>query len=241
MSMFISMVKGAPALLIRRERVLVIGDLHIGIDLKYRNSGILFQGATERMAEGLVKIYRDSGARSIVILGDVKNSIGYPGFAEFMELKKFFGALEGIDITVARGNHDGNLGRVFKNIGLDAEIKREILIGGISMLHGNAWPSEEAMMGRYLVTAHFHFAFDNYGVKERVWFVARSGRGIGKRYERFNKQIRLIVEPAFNELVPGTLIRKEMAHTIPEFRQRVFDWKSAVAYDLEMKKHSVEK
>lgn len=241
MPMLVSMIRGAPALLIRREKVLVVGDMHIGIDLEYKRSGILFQGATERMAERLLQLYRDSGAKSIAMLGDVKNSIGYPGFAEFMELKRFFGALEGIDITVARGNHDGNLDRVFKNIGLDVGIKREILIGGVSMLHGNAWPSEDAMMGRYLVTAHFHFAIDNNGVKERAWFMAKIGKGIAKRYKRFNKKIKIIVEPAFNDLVPGTLIRKEMARTIAAFRIGAFDWKSAVAYDLAVRKRYFEK
>jgi putative SbcD/Mre11-related phosphoesterase len=230
--MLVSMIKGAPALLIRKEEVLVVGDLHIGIDLKYRRSGMSFQGATERMAEKLLETYMDSGARRIVILGDVKDSIGYPRFAEYKELERFFGALKGMDITVARGNHDGNLARVFKNIGLDAPIEKEVIIGGVAMAHGNAWPSEEAMRQKYLVVAHFHFAIDVGGVKERAWLVAQAGKKIRDRYEKCNRGIRLIVEPSFNDLVPGTLIRNEMAESILPFRQGVFDWKSTKVYGL---------
>ncbi len=239
--MLVSMIRGAPALLIRREKVLVVGDLHIGLDLEYRSSGILFQGATEKMAARLLKIYGETGAKRLVILGDVKQSIGYPRFAEFKELERFFGALKGIDITVARGNHDGNLDRVFKNISLSAPIEREVIVGEVAMVHGNAWPSEEAMRQRYLITAHFHFAIESGGVKERAWLVAEAGRKIRDRYERGNRDIRLIIEPSFNDLVPGTLIREEMAKSILPFRQGVFDWKSSVAYDLNLKKRTVEK
>ena len=88
--MLVSFVKNVPALFIRKEKILVVGDLHIGLNLRYRSEGIHFQEATRRMADSLLSAYRKSGARCIVLLGDVKDSIGSPGFAEYRELKTFF-------------------------------------------------------------------------------------------------------------------------------------------------------
>ncbi|VVB76664.1 Calcineurin-like phosphoesterase [uncultured archaeon] len=237
--MLISLIKGAPALLIRKERVLVVGDLHIGIDLKYRASGIHFQGATNKLAEQLLETYKKSGARSIVILGDVKESIGYPRFGEFMELKRFFEALKGIDIRIVKGNHDGGLDRVLKNLELNIVIEKEVLTDNIAMIHGNAWPSDEAMQKRYLITAHEHLAIDVDGKKGKVWLIAKASKKASGKYVKFNKDIKLVVVPPFNELVLGSEITEGIKKRMPLFRENVFDWKSARAYDLEKGLHKV--
>jgi uncharacterized protein len=232
--MLVSLVKGAPALLIRKEKTLVVGDLHIGLDLKYGRGGILFQDATKRMSDRLLGLCNETGAGSLVMIGDVKESITYPGFSEFMELKRFFGALKGVRISIAKGNHDGNLERVLRNLDLDIELKREIFVDGVALMHGNAWPSEEAMRKRYLVVGHRHFAVDSNGKTEKVWLIANAGKKIEKRYKSYNKGIRLIVVPPFNDLILGNAIRAEEGESAP-FRQGVFDWKGAKVYGLDRK------
>ncbi len=43
-------------------------------------------------------------------------------------------------------------------------------------MHGNAWPSEEAMRKKYLVVGHRHFAVDSNGRIEKAWLFARRGK-----------------------------------------------------------------
>ncbi len=231
--MLISLVKGAPALLVRKEKVLVVGDLHIGLDLRYRREGIIFQDATKRMSDRLLALCKETGARSMVIIGDVKESIAYPRFGEFMELKRFFEAMKGIGISIAKGNHDGDMERVIKNLDLDIELKREIFIDGVALMHGNAWPSEDAMRKRYLAVGHRHFAVDSNGKIEKAWLLAKPGGKIGDRYKRYNKDIRLVVVPPFNDLILGSAIGAETGDSMPLFKQDVFGWKSAKAFGLD--------
>jgi metallophosphoesterase superfamily enzyme len=233
--MLVSFVRGAPALLIRKEKVLVVGDLHIGLDLRYRREGIIFQDATRRMSDRLLALCRDTGARGLVIIGDVKESVAYPGFGEFLELKAFFGALAaaGIRMNIAKGNHDGEMDRVIRNLGLEVGLEKEIFVDGVALMHGNAWPSEGAMRKRYVVCGHMHFAVDSEGKAEKAWLVARPGKGIGDRYKKYNKSIRLIVVPPFNDMILGSAAGRNAGEKVTLFRQGVFDWKDARAYGLD--------
>lgn len=232
----ISMVKGEPALLIRNAKALVVADLHIGLDLKYKEKGMFFPNATERMAADIRRLLKKTGAKSLVILGDVKESIAYPKFAEFMELRRFFETLKGVRISIVKGNHDGDLEKVMGNFAPDIEITKEKIMGCVALVHGNAWPSEQAMRQRYLISAHGHFAVDVDGKNEKAWLFAKAGKGMGKRYGRSNKNIRLVIMPAFNDLILGTQVSEDTKNRTQFFRQDVFDWKSSIAYDLKRTK-----
>lgn len=235
-AMLISIVRGEPALLIRKEKALVVGDLHIGLDLKYKERGLFFPNATERMAADIRRLLKKTGAKRLVILGDVKESIAYPKFAEFMELKKFFEALKDIRISIVKGNHDGDLAKVMDNLAPEIEITKEKLMGGVALVHGNAWPSEIAMRQKYIVCAHGHFAVDAQGRNEKAWLFAKAGKSMDKRYEGFNKSIRLVMMPAFNDLILGTQVSEDTKNRTQFFRQDVFDWKSSILYDLKQAK-----
>jgi len=237
--MLVSFVKGVPALFVRKERVLVVGDLHVGLELKFKEKGIHFQKATEKLAESILATCDKVGAKGIVLLGDVKESITYPKFAELMELKKFFSMMKGVDVRIAKGNHDGNLEKVLKDLGFGIGVEREILLKDVSMLHGNAWPSQEAMQRKYLVCAHGHFAIDVRGKTEKAWVIAKAGLQIRTRYKSYNKNITLVLTPPFNELILGTRISDETEDYAHFFRQQVFDWKSAKVYGLDKKQYKL--
>ncbi len=233
--MLISFVKGYPAMLIRKESVLVAGDLHIGLDLKFRQSGIHFQNATERLADKLLEAYKKSGAKSLVLLGDIKESVSSPKFGEYRELKLFFERIGEIKTKVVKGNHDGDIERVFRNIGVEIEVGKELVIGGVAMAHGNSWPSEEAMRARYLVLGHGHFALrKGYGT-EKVWFTSKIAKGAAKRYARFNRDERLVVMPPFNELITGSVLGAETKNHLLVLKDDVFSFRKGKVYDLESK------
>jgi metallophosphoesterase superfamily enzyme len=221
---------GVPALLTKEERALVAGDLHLGRELKLEKEGIHFANASRKAGEELLRIYGRHHARSIILLGDVKESITYPPTDEYRAISDFFMQLKEIEIGITKGNHDAHLGLIMERLGMRVSIKKEILLERGAFMHGNAMPSAEAMKKEYLVIGHGHTAVAGSNGKEKAWLVASPGKDIGKAYGRYRKGIRLIVAPSFSGIITGSAITPESGGFLPLFRNKVFDFKSAEVY-----------
>ena len=65
-----------------RKRYLVVGDLHIGRELKLAARGIRVYGYSLKMAERIASLMKEFKADGLVILGDVKESIPRPEAVE---------------------------------------------------------------------------------------------------------------------------------------------------------------
>ncbi len=230
--MEISFVEGAPAMLIEKEKLLVVGDIHIGRDLALERAGVHVPRATERLAQSLLTLYKRAGARGIVLLGDVKDSIGYPTRDELGEISSFFYRLRDVEIRITKGNHDPRLEEIIRRIGSAAQLSGEILLHDAALMHGHAMPSTEAMMKRYIITAHSHPAMDIGGRMEKVWVVAGLGEGVKERYAKYNRRAELVIAPAFNELIAGS-DPAEAGKFVPLLRKNIFRAEDARIYDLE--------
>ncbi|HUB92794.1 MAG TPA: metallophosphoesterase [Candidatus Saccharimonadales bacterium] len=229
--MEVEFIENSPALLVKRENLLVVGDVHVGRDVKLMRSGIHLPYATERIAREILELCRKCRAKGVVLLGDVKDSVGYPTREEYQELGRFFYQLRDIDVTITKGNHDPRIEEVLKRLGADVKVEKELLLGKVALMHGHAMPSDEAMTKSCVVTAHSHPAVRINGKLEKAWAVAGTGDGAGRFYEKYNKRIRLVVMPAFNELITGSDLSTGYKFS-PLFRNRIFDLESAKIYDL---------
>ncbi len=215
------------------KKYLVIGDLHIGMELKLRERGVHIN-ATEQLSERIHRLVKEFAADKVIMLGDIKESILYPDAAEARMIRSFFDKLSGLDIEVIAGNHDAHLNELISN-----KISRELVIGRFAFLHGDKKPSEEAMMCDYLITAHSHPAIrivDEKGAvyDEKVWVMARVKAAVAKsNYARFNKRLKLIIAPAFNHMITGRPIGPEFQSRNPLFRGNLFDYKRAQFYTLD--------
>ncbi len=227
---------GAALLLYSRaKRHLVLGDLHLGLERKLHERGVHIYSMAEHMA-GQIKALAERGKTgSVILLGDIKESIMYPDAAERSSIDEFFRLLGGLDVRIAAGNHDGHLAELVK-----ARIDNEIIIGNVAMLHGHMWPSEEAMTKDYIVVAHNHVAVsfrDENGAlyNQRAWLVAKVDQsGARRRYKTFNVNAKLIVMPAFNDLIIGKAVNElEGNHINPLFRNMIFDYKNADIYSMD--------
>lgn len=229
----LSFIKGSPALLIEKPRTVVVSDLHIGKEFKLARAGMHFPDASKRMAEQLLEICGKERSRSIIMLGDIKESIGYPPRDELDAIASFFHPLRQMNITIVKGNHDARIGEILRRIGIGISPVNELLVGRIAMIHGNAMPSERAMSKDYLLAGHSHIAIDVNGAAEKGWLVARVGPRAAESYERYNKRARLVVLPAFNSLITGVRVGAGREWSMPLLRNGVFDPTSAKAYDLD--------
>jgi Predicted ICC-like phosphoesterases len=189
------------------KRYLVVGDLHIGAERRFRQRGINIYKNEERMADKIKKIAKEFKAERIVLLGDIKESILYPDVQERKSIKDFFYRLEGMEMEVLRGNHDAHLDEI-----TGRKVSDEFMTKNFAFLHGNKWPTEEAMMRRTIISGHSHVAVetvDRNGARyiEKAWLIAGRGREKGG-YKKIEAR-ELIVMPAFNELITGYPVGKK--------------------------------
>jgi putative SbcD/Mre11-related phosphoesterase len=212
---------------------LVVGDLHIGMELGISRKGIHLFGATERMAKRIKVIMKDFGLGSIVILGDVKESILYPETAEVKLLKEFFRELDGYEIKIVSGNHDAHLGEI-----IGREILKELVIGDFGFIHGNRKLDSGMMQLSYIISAHEHLSVkmvDRNGAiyNQKVWAISGLNRKEASlNYEKFNKGIKLVSIPAFNELITGTAIEKGKKRMNPSLSGNLFTPRKMEVYNL---------
>ncbi|MCW6160017.1 MAG: metallophosphoesterase [Candidatus Micrarchaeales archaeon] len=215
---------------------LVIGDLHIGAERKLIARGIRVYSAVEAMAGKVKKLMDEFSLENIIILGDVKETILYPDAGELNELKRFFSGLSKYRIVVMRGNHDPHLEEL-----VSVEVSDELVAGGFAFMHGHKWPSENAMLCGYIFAGHNHAAISmmdrNKGFySQKAWLIANiNKRKAAEVYKEFNKDAKLVILPAFNDLITGMPVNEvveKSEHLSPLFRNDVFDYKKAKVYSL---------
>lgn len=216
-----------------RRGLLVAGDIHVGIERKFAKEGIRLYNATEHTANALKGIADEFRVKRIALLGDIKDAIMRPDASERNALQRFFYELRDYDVTVVRGNHDAYLEEVVKSGLVD-----ELLLDRFALLHGNRWPSEEAMSMDYIVTAHNHPAVsytDRIGTyREKAWAVCgMNARAAAGRYKSFNRNLKLVIMPAFNDLILG-LEARDMRdpNTSPLLKNRLFCYGRCTFYTL---------
>lgn len=211
-----------------RKRYLVVGDLHIGKELKLAGKGIKIYGTSDLMADRILSLLKYNRAKILVLLGDVKDSIIRPDSVEMRIIDSFFRKLSGYPIILVQGNHDAGIG---ERQGV-AKVK-EYRIGNVGMIHGNALPSEELMGCDYLIAGHDHPAIRNPdGSIEKAWVTMDVNHtAVSKIYAKPNRKMKLILMPAFNDLIVGGDI-KEGRILNPLVRRGVFKRRSAKIYTV---------
>ncbi len=216
------------------ERYIVVGDLHIGAERRFRQRGINIYKNEERMADKIKEIAKEFEAERLVLLGDIKESILYPDVQERNAIRNFFYRLEGMEMEILRGNHDAHLDEI-----INKKCQDEFMTKNFAFLHGNKWPTEEAMMRKTIISGHNHVAVetvDKNGARyiEKAWLIAGRGRSKGE-YKRINTK-ELIVMPAFNELITGYPVGKKGSGREegmnPLLGNRIFSYRNADIFGI---------
>ena len=236
-SKYLKFIYDKPALILtagKREH-LIIGDLHIGTEKKMLDKGIHLYTATQKMAKSIIELGDEFSVDSVVLLGDVKESILYPDEFEKRLLVGFFKELDKhFDVKVILGNHDAHL-----NEAISESCSSELLLERAALLHGNRWPSEEAMKKEIIITAHNHIAvmlFDRNDAlyREKAWLIAPIEKRSAAKFYKTPKAKKLVVVPAYNDLILGMPVNKmsRKENINPLLRNGVFEYKNAEIYTL---------
>lgn len=207
-----SPVPDHPALLLEgEERVICVGDLHIGIEAELLHRGVVVPSQTPRMERELMELAE--GIDRLIIIGDVKHQVPGSTRQEHREVPRFFDRLLGAypRVDLVKGNHDTNIERMLPPQ-VTVHEQGGMLLGDVGLVHGHAWPSQEVMGCRLLVLGHNHPAviFEDglhQNQVERCWVRCRFKDLYQERYPGLPEEAILI--PAFNRTLGGGPVNLE--------------------------------
>lgn len=188
------------------ERVLVAGDLHLGLERELRDKGVHGIDETPRVVEHLAELAAEERVDRVLLLGDVKHTLG-----AFEPEERAVAPLEEIPVPVhvVPGNHDGALDEIAPFLTLHDP--RGVRVGDVGLLHGHTWPDEEVLEGGRLVLCHNHPSValrDGLGqvTTEPCW--VRAPIRETDRYPDAELPGEAVLVPAFNPLLGGVALNR---------------------------------
>ena len=235
----IKLLQPYPAILLqeKKDRALLVSDLHIGWERTLRIKGVHIPSQTSKIKNILLKLIEETKPKHLILLGDIKDSITKISTEEWKDIPEFFDRIqdEVPKIQIILGNHDGNLEP------LVPETVRIVPSGGISfgdvgLFHGHAWPTPKLLECRTLITGHIHpmvIIRDRIGfrITKQVFINVKCNaeklaksllKHLGSRrteiskvlFEQFKIQLNVLqffIMPSFNQFLGGQPIntRKE--------------------------------
>jgi putative SbcD/Mre11-related phosphoesterase len=217
-------VTGEPALKI--GRVLVVADLHIGVEHQYRKEGIALPSQSGKLMERLEGLIKRTRAKRLVILGDVKHMVPGTSFQEEREIPAFLRRLlERVEVDVTPGNHDGGIGRL-----LPKEVvvhpSGGFMLGKTWLCHGHAWPGKDFLKAREVVVGHNHAGVefrDKLGCRwlEPVWIRAGLVREkIEEKYGKAGERLpELVIMPFFNTFSGMVPVNRSVEEIARRYRE----------------------
>jgi len=203
-----------PALLLKEEKILVVADLHIGIEHELQKNGLQVPSQTILMEQRLISLLTTNDIQDIVLLGDIKHTIPSSTIQERTDVKRFLDNLcLYCTLHVLPGNHDGNI---------DMLLRPEIMLHpsdgfvfeGIGFTHGHRWPTSEVMQCEQVVIGHTHptvMLTDRLGHRtfEQCW--VRSSSFFEKLTEKYPASVtsEILLMPAFYPLCGGVAVNRD--------------------------------
>lgn len=206
-------VDGMPILFIKKLDALVCSDLHLGYEGVMADRGIFLPKTNLTKIKGMLKRGIGlTGAKRLIIDGDIKNEFSKVHMEEFNEFRELVSFLKGLGIEelhLVKGNHDNFIDRFEKPFGIRI-YRQEFLLDGVLFFHGEELPASRE--GSLLVMGHLHPAvgiFNKLGVKERVKCFL---------YGRMEDGREIIILPAMNYFSEGIEVNISDIGDTPVFR-----------------------
>ncbi len=226
---------------------LVLADLHIGIEHELSLAGINIPSQVERRIDRALRYLDSVKAQRIVLLGDVKHSISKTSPLERHDVPHFLRSVaECAPVDILPGNHDAGLEYLIPRdtrFGIEIHPSKGYSINGVGLVHGHTWPSPELLRCSYVVMGHNHPIIRladplGYVSSKPVWIRACFVEAVfRKRYPELSRydNPRIIIMPAFNELVGGIAFNEATYETLlgPLFTNRAILLEKAQAYLLD--------
>jgi putative SbcD/Mre11-related phosphoesterase len=203
-----------PAILFKEKKLLVIADLHIGIESELRENGLQLPSQTKYMEQRLISILTKNRVKDIIFLGDIKHNIPSSTLQERTDIKAFLNTIQEYGtLHVLPGNHDGNIDR-FLPPAVILHPSDGFVFEGLGFTHGHRKPAQEVMQCNQVIIGHTHpmvMLIDRLGYRtfERCWL--RGAPLSDKLQEKYpnSSTSQILIMPAFNPLCGGIAVNRD--------------------------------
>ncbi len=237
----IKFLTGYPALFISGKKILVISDIHIGLETDLSNAGIRIHKQIEKFFETINKLHKLTGASQLIILGDAKHKVPGMTIQEIKDIPKFFESLKTIfqKVIVTQGNHDADLHYI-----LPEDVKlydsKGFKIGKYGFFHGHAWPSKKLMQCDYLFMGHIQPAIQfedklGYRSRQQVWLKGKLKQEVIKKKYNITStgKLNIIILPSFNPMLGSLNVMSNEEHSGSLLLNKVLDLDEMRTYLLD--------
>jgi uncharacterized protein len=186
---------------IKRQRYMVISDLHIGFESHIYTRGIAFDEKIffDEMIQELSDLIKSNRVQAVILLGDLKSTVGSISRQEWQKIPRFFKLLSEItDIYFVPGNHDSNI-RFLMPENINVMSSKGMVLDDTLLLHGHTMPTTARSYIKKIVMGHIHPVFLRHNSVingQRVWIYLK----IIKEaiFPGSQGTLDLVILPAFN-------------------------------------------
>jgi putative SbcD/Mre11-related phosphoesterase len=200
-------LKNRPIAFVKELSLLAITDLHLGIEFELRKRGINVSLQSEKFLKILEEAKKETNAKRVVILGDIKHKVPAASAKEIEYVRDFFENLSKVfeEIFICKGNHDDMLEEILQDYKVYGA--RGFKIKEYGFFHGHAWPFSKLWNCKTWIIGHLQAAIEirkgNFKKIEKVIIKSKPKIEKGKLQE-------IIILPAFSDLTGNLLLNKEL-------------------------------
>ena len=196
----------------RRRRYLVVSDLHIGFEEKFKRAGISIESNVSSMAEELQELISRNKVTNLIIDGDVKSSTDRISRSEWENIPRLFSRLpSSCDVSVVSGNHDAGLSHLIPKQ-VELIDVNGVMIDRNLVMHGHTRPLPKFSDCKRLIIGHLHPIYQERGNPmsgQPVWVVSRILKKrifenvlqteMSGQHDNSSSLLEVIIMPSFNK------------------------------------------
>jgi hypothetical protein len=193
------------------HKYVAVSDLHIGLEAELLAKGVTMPSLASGMASELLGLVEQERADGVVLLGDIKHTVGSISKQEWDEIPAFLKQLAAkAEVYLVPGNHDSNI-RHLVPASVNVISAKGMTLGDTLLVHGHSMPSDVRSNVNRIVMGHVHPIFLKKGSVingERVWIYMQA-----RKQALFPSEgmIEIVVVPSFNPHMYAT--REKWYHT----------------------------
>jgi hypothetical protein len=181
-----------------KKKYVAVTDLHIGLEAELLTKGVTMPSIVPGMASELLTLVEREHADGVILLGDIKHTVGSISKQEWDEIPAFLKQLAAkTEVYLVPGNHDGNI-RHLVPASVNSVSAMGMTIGDTLLVHGHSMPSDVRSNVSRIVMGHVHPVFVKRGSVvhgQRVWIYMQA-----RKEALFSSEgvIEIVVVPSFN-------------------------------------------
>jgi len=253
MSIVIEPLVNEPAVRVENTiRVLVLADLHLGIEWDiHNNSGIVIPSQSDKGLTRVLQYIDTIKPDRVVLLGDIKHNIPWISWQEREEIPYFLDRIsQNASVDIVPGNHDGDMEQLINLMPDPSHITlrpvKGFVLDNVGYFHGHTWPALELLSCKHILMAHNHPTIrftDTLGHSsaEPAWIRTSMDHQPLEEHYRINKtqmqwsDPEVIIIPAFCELCGGAAFNESFHEDLlgPVFSSKAINLDKGEAYLLD--------